>query len=258
MHVQRAVEYPGEPVGNRRSSSLTPKPAPGGTAMPQAISHKVGPALRCLTPVLELCDDAMGVFTLSGSCLLWNRAFFDLMDTLTTAGLDLLLAQMREASAGIIEAAQPIERITLEAPPTLESNGRRFDVTAALLPLEATDSLPIAVVRAAELAPPGGVSADGLRQVRAALAAALQLIGPARSPSSVQTTRQLEDATGASFTAREHEVLDRLLSGYRVPTISRELHLSEHTVRSHLKSVFRKTGVRSQSALLEKLLEPRD
>ncbi len=52
--------------------------------------------------------------------------------------------------------------------------------------------------------------------------------------------------------SRELEVLRALCSGQRVPAIARALYLSPHTVRSHLKSIFRKVGVHSQTELLER------
>lgn len=52
---------------------------------------------------------------------------------------------------------------------------------------------------------------------------------------------------------REWQVLERLRSGLRVATIARELRISPNTVRNHLKSIYRKLGVRSQTELLEKL-----
>ena len=52
---------------------------------------------------------------------------------------------------------------------------------------------------------------------------------------------------------REWEVLERLRSGLRVSTIARELTISPNTVRNHLKSIYRKLGVRSQTELLEQL-----
>ena len=54
----------------------------------------------------------------------------------------------------------------------------------------------------------------------------------------------------SSLTAREYEILLRLASGERVRLIADELHLSASTVRNHLTSVFRKTGVSSQGELL--------
>lgn len=52
---------------------------------------------------------------------------------------------------------------------------------------------------------------------------------------------------------REWEVLERLRTGLRVSTIARELEISPNTVRNHLKSIYRKLGVRSQTELLEQL-----
>jgi DNA-binding CsgD family transcriptional regulator len=56
-----------------------------------------------------------------------------------------------------------------------------------------------------------------------------------------------------SLTAREWDVLRGLLANQRVPVIARRLGLSPHTVRNHLKAMFRKLGVSSQSDLLERL-----
>lgn len=53
---------------------------------------------------------------------------------------------------------------------------------------------------------------------------------------------------------REREIATLLLAGLRVPAIARRLFLSPHTVRNHLKSVFRRLGVGSQSQLIELVL----
>lgn len=52
---------------------------------------------------------------------------------------------------------------------------------------------------------------------------------------------------------REKQVLARLVAGERVPTIARDLHISPHTVRNHLKSIYRQLGVSGQSALIERV-----
>lgn len=57
----------------------------------------------------------------------------------------------------------------------------------------------------------------------------------------------------ASLSPRETEVLRNLLEGYRVNTIARRLFISQHTVRNHLKKIFAKLEVRSQTELMEKL-----
>jgi DNA-binding CsgD family transcriptional regulator len=55
------------------------------------------------------------------------------------------------------------------------------------------------------------------------------------------------------LTPREWEVVGLLLAGERVPSIARSLFLSQSTVRNHLSSVFRKTGMHSQGELLRRL-----
>lgn len=52
---------------------------------------------------------------------------------------------------------------------------------------------------------------------------------------------------------RESEVLAMLMAGTRVPAIAKRLHISQHTVRNHLKSMFRKLEVGSQSDLIERI-----
>ena len=54
----------------------------------------------------------------------------------------------------------------------------------------------------------------------------------------------------ADLSPREIETLEHLLVGERVSTIATNMFISEHTVRSHLKSIFRKTGTSSQAKLV--------
>lgn len=56
---------------------------------------------------------------------------------------------------------------------------------------------------------------------------------------------------GTDLTPREREIVELLLHGYRVASIAPRLYLSTHTIRNHLKSVFRKAGVASQAELIE-------
>lgn len=55
----------------------------------------------------------------------------------------------------------------------------------------------------------------------------------------------------AELSARQWEILSRLLRGERVPTIAARLYISQSTVRNHLSQIFRRLGVHSQEELLE-------
>jgi DNA-binding NarL/FixJ family response regulator len=55
----------------------------------------------------------------------------------------------------------------------------------------------------------------------------------------------------ATLSRRELDIMRRLVNNARVPEIARVMRLSPHTVRNHLKAVFRKLGVHSQSELIE-------
>jgi PAS domain S-box-containing protein len=64
-----------------------------------------------------------------------------------------------------------------------------------------------------------------------------------------------------ALSPREIEVLSLLVSGDRVPSIAERLHISQHTVRNHLKSMYRKLEVGNQAGLIErvrKLSRPAD
>lgn len=85
----------------------------------------------------------------------------------------------------------------------------------------------------------------------------------ARIVGEVETTRQTLERVdrGAmpaadplpipELTHRERDVLRLLLDNHRVPAIAELLFISQHTVRNHLKSMFRKAEVRSQAELIE-------
>jgi DNA-binding CsgD family transcriptional regulator len=52
------------------------------------------------------------------------------------------------------------------------------------------------------------------------------------------------------LSARETEVMNHLRAGLDTRDVAARMHLSEHTVQDHLKSVFAKTGTRSRRTLL--------
>jgi PAS domain S-box-containing protein len=66
----------------------------------------------------------------------------------------------------------------------------------------------------------------------------------AGSAAAAPTLQQARSAAG--LTAREGDVLDGLAAGGDVPTIARQLGISVHSVRGHVKSITAKLGVHSQ------------
>jgi DNA-binding NarL/FixJ family response regulator len=77
------------------------------------------------------------------------------------------------------------------------------------------------------------------------------------SRSDAPTGRPAEATQGAAFddvserlSPREREILNAVAAGQRVASIAQTLHISPHTVRNHLKAIFRKVGVHSQVELL--------
>jgi len=143
------------------------------------------------------------------------------------------------------EGAPPVVVIT--AHPSVDTAVRSLDLRISsylVKPVEIDDLLSriesaIREVRARRSAGRAMDRADG----RSAAAAA-----PAREvPPAVDPERL------ASLSPRETEVLRNLLEGYRVNTIARRLFISQHTVRNHLKKIFAKLEVRSQTELMERL-----
>ncbi len=58
---------------------------------------------------------------------------------------------------------------------------------------------------------------------------------------------------GEPLSQREREVTDLLLHGNTVPAIARKLYISENTVRSHTKNIYRKLDVHSKQELIDLL-----
>jgi PAS domain S-box-containing protein len=96
----------------------------------------------------------------------------------------------------------------------------------------------------------GAVTGDILRPRLERIALELQSIGLTADVAG-QAALPLEHPDLGSLSDREREVLAHLVIGERVPAIAEGLHISPHTVRNHLKSVYRQLGVGSQSELIE-------
>ena len=63
----------------------------------------------------------------------------------------------------------------------------------------------------------------------------------------------IPDSIAAELTAREVEILLLLDDRLETDEIAKRLFISEHTVRSHVKSILRKLGVSSRRDAVQKL-----
>jgi len=69
-----------------------------------------------------------------------------------------------------------------------------------------------------------------------------------------QGEKNLEKEKKAQLTQRELEILKGIVAGQTDHTIGESLYISKHTVRSHIKSLYRKLGVSSKSQAVAKAL----
>ncbi len=82
----------------------------------------------------------------------------------------------------------------------------------------------------------------------------LRLVRPQVQETSHTASRlhalDLPESYGQRLSLREREIVEALGSGRRVKDIARDLIISTHTVRNHLKAIYRKLNVRSQFELI--------
>ncbi len=95
------------------------------------------------------------------------------------------------------------------------------------------------------------------QRVLASIAGALQQVSDLLPDA--QPAARLRQVPGLqSLSPREWEVLRALLAHRRPTQIAKDLFISPHTVRNHLKSIYAKLGVHSEPQLLELLVGPPD
>lgn len=72
-----------------------------------------------------------------------------------------------------------------------------------------------------------------------------------------KSKKTLEQKGKASLTKRELEVLKEMVAGHTDHSIADSLYISEHTVRSHIKSLYKKLGVSSKSQAVARAIHDR-
>lgn len=91
-----------------------------------------------------------------------------------------------------------------------------------------------------------------IRSLQETLAPQVVTPEPTGAPPS-DPLAALPEAQRALLSPRETEVLLALATGASTRELSAQLFISEHTVRNHLKAIYRKLGVHSRTELFSKL-----
>lgn len=201
-------------------------------------SHVVGAALQravrfdaveqragLLTDVLDQLDTALMISSLDGEQLYLNDAAQSAID---------------RAERPLISAAAPAVRTALEA-----LRQRRDDRTAAAQhTLELSDHMAETSARAVRLG-------DGDQFV-------LTFLGyrPVAGDRGEQPTGDSGQDLRAMLSAREREVAELVARGLTTGEMSRELFISQNTVKQHLKRMFQKLEVHNRAQLVAALWSP--
>jgi DNA-binding NarL/FixJ family response regulator len=77
------------------------------------------------------------------------------------------------------------------------------------------------------------------------------------APASPPSPDTDADRPGPSLTERERAILEAVASGLTTAAISREMWVSEHTVKFHLTNIYRKLGVANRAGAVRYAIEHR-
>jgi DNA-binding NarL/FixJ family response regulator len=77
------------------------------------------------------------------------------------------------------------------------------------------------------------------------------------APATPRPAETGADAPGPALTERERAILEAVASGLTTAAISREMWVSEHTVKFHLTNIYRKLGVANRAGAVRYALEHR-
>jgi DNA-binding NarL/FixJ family response regulator len=190
-----------------------------------------------------------------------TRAFVVAPAPVTRAGLRSMLAIAEGTDVRVVgEASSPTDPSELsEADVVLLANEELLEEASFAVAEDGTQALvliseedhAVSRLRAMQLRGWGVVPPDAPpEELAAAVAAAGQ--GLIVLPKAVTERLLHEPAASAeelseTLTAREREVLDLLGHGLSNKLIGRELHISEHTVKFHISSLYAKLGVNNRA-----------
>jgi len=176
------------------------------------------------------------------------------------AGLRSMLANAEEIGVRVVgEAASPAGLAFSEADVVLLMDEELLDEAAIAVAEDGTQALVViseedhvvSRLRALPLKGWGIVPPDAPpEELAIAVSAAARGLVLLQKPLTERLLREPAasvDELSEPLTAREREVLDLLGRGLSNKLIARELHISEHTVKFHISSLYAKLGVNNRA-----------
>jgi DNA-binding NarL/FixJ family response regulator len=190
-----------------------------------------------------------------------TRAFVVALTPVTRAGLRSMLANAEGTEVRVVgEASSAVDPPELaEADVVLLADEELLEEASVAVAEDGTQAVVLVSeeehavfrLRAMQLKGWGVVPPDAPpEELAAAVAAAAQgLIVLPRSLTErlLQEPAPSVEELSETLTAREREVLDLLGRGLSNKLIGRELHISEHTVKFHISSLYAKLGVNNRA-----------
>ena len=188
-----------------------------------------------------------------------TRVFVVAPTPMARAGLRSMLAAVEDVGVEVVgESGPPADSAPEPAFSTAEvvlvADGELLDETALAVSEDGTQGLVLLseeegatrLLRALPLRGWGVVPPDAPpEELGAAVAAVAQglVVLPRAVADGVLAEAPAVDELSEPPTAREGEVLGLLARGFSNKQIARELHISEHTVKFHISSLYAKLGV---------------
>ncbi len=174
----------------------------------------------------------------------------------TRSGLRSMLANVEGTDVRVVgEAASPTDLseadvILLADEELLEEAAIAEDATQALVLVSedegAVSRLRVLPLRGWGIVPPDAPPEELAVAVAAAAQGLIVLPRPLTGRLLQEPAASVEELSDP-LTAREREVLELLARGLSNRLIARELHISEHTVKFHISSLYAKLGVNNRA-----------
>ena len=227
-----------------------------GSAIHPAGARFFGPFASCAVALLSEAEPAAALLTLDGHVRWANQSFVAMFREIRDLDRPWSPLESPSARKALLAALSDIasgERlVTRRVMIEWSSRGQVLDIALTHLETEPEhlvlarfdddDATRVKLERAAHLE-------STLRRMTSELS---RLALGERAGAAVSNGRPMTPLP-ADMPRRQREIAELVLQGMEVDDIARKLALSPHTVRNHLKAVFRRVGVHSRAELLARI-----